>query len=421
MQPARTSADRYLKDTSVRAVEQYRDAMGTRAQSFRLLAASMMAAVALTGCTGSDSPTPTATTAPTTPAPIDLPQDEAPTPRISADCSDLVSTDTIHEVMSADVTERQLVRRSPEDVMFQQAGMLRCFWANADPRPEWEPPDPALARVLFTVVPEATEMWARVFEVYGPIYGPSPYGPDALGPRCNAPLPPSTTGSCEFEALVGDYWASLSMSGVQAGGDGSEAGFVDSAKRLIDPLLDRLAEEGEAQPPWMPPTDGPQAPLTCASVLTAEQAIEITGEPNLYVDLHMDGPPTSPLVHALEVTGADRCAIGILDSDNEIGDISYLPGGAWAFRELSPSWRSSGATEISLDGAEEGEQFLSQCTVDAEECLVDMLVGDDWLQVRLPPWLPEIFGYPPGVDIQYQRGQITELAEAVLANLHTRT
>lgn len=371
-----------------------------------------------TGCAMANSP---ASTPPTSaqPDPVSDPAPaSSPEPRIGATCQDLLPDEELHTLLSGDVAMMNdaIDHRSPDDLALRQAGALQCFWANEAPLPGWEQHGPDYAYALLDVIPDGQALWARHLEVFRTVYGPSPYGADALGPRCNGADESPAYGSCDFEALVGDYRVNFALTGVRTDGEASNEDLQGEMSRLIDALLARLAEEGDPAPAWSPP--GPQHTLGCSAVLTAEQATEITGVSDLYVDRHFDGPATSPHMHGLEVTGANRCAIGIRDSDNEIGDITYLPGGAWAFNELSPSWLSSGAEELVLDDARADENFTLQCSVDAEPCRVDMLVAGDWIQVRIPPWLPEVFSYPPGVDVKRLRGQITEIAQAVLANLH---
>lgn len=340
---------------------------------------------------------------------------------MAAGCDDLIPLDALTSTLAVGVAfdaERSRAR-SPEDAALEQLGSLRCIWANRAPGPPWEDQDPDYSSALLQVVPDGEVPWRRFVEVYGPMSGPSPYGNAAIGPNCHGAepdVPGPPVHSCQLDALVGSYWVQLSMTGVGGGTAQSNDDLLAHARRVTDPLMATLANQEPPTPRWSPP---PSQPMDCQTVLADEQAISVTGVAGLVVGQYFDGPRVGQLTYSLDETGAKRCHLLISGSDQAVGQVSYLPGGGWAFREHSDAWVDAGnARPVSLTGARSGEAFTEECVSVEEDCRIDMLVGENWLQVMTYAYVPEKMTSPEGVDMLYVRSQTRALAETVLANLH---
>jgi hypothetical protein len=384
-------------------------------------AAAALMVVSLLGCvpgspagvpstSNSGQPTPTATAAP-----------ERPAPRLTVGCADLVPLDVVRAGLSDDVEAMPLRSsfRAPDEMASLQLGGLRCVWANGPRAFPWEDPVAGFAEAVVNVIPAAEDVWARYAPTSPP--EPSPYGNNANGPFCTgAESRQSGTVShaCEFDALVGSYWINVSLTGVAGNAAASNEEVLASARQITDPLVATLSRADEPEPQWAPPQSPPQ--ITCDIVLTDAQAAELTGIADVGVGPFWDGPMVGQFSYALEETGANRCHLLVLGPEAGVGQVTYLPGGGWAFRELSPSWVEAGdATLIELAGAEAGEEFTEECERADRDCRVDMLVGENWIQVTAYASVPERMSPPEGVDLLYPRTQIREIAETVLANLHS--
>ncbi|HYI33154.1 MAG TPA: hypothetical protein VEX88_06800 [Glaciibacter sp.] len=357
------------------------------------------------------------------PTPSADPPPDAPTPRISAGCDDLVPLDILKTTLTDDVAfdpERSRAR-SPEDAALEQLGALTCLWANGAPQAPWDDPDPDYTEAVLHIVPDAESSWARFAAIYGKLADPSPYGENAIGPSCRGAeedVAPFVSHDCDLEALVGAYWVRLSLRGVLGNAAQSNEEMSTAARDITDPLMEKLSTEDPPAPPWTPP---PSSMLDCEWLLTGAQAASLTGVEDLTVGQFLDGPKVGQFVHGLETTGAKRCHIMIAGTDVSLGQISFLPAGAWAFRERSDSWISTGgAVPIELDGAGEDEQFTEECTSAEKDCRIDMLVADDWYQVLTYAYVPEKMSTLEGIDMLEVRSKTRAIAETVLANLHAR-
>lgn len=347
---------------------------------------------------------------------------DAPSPRLSATCEDLIPLQALHAEVGADVEAMAegLYLRRPDDFALRQAGTLNCFWANKAPRPPWKDPDPNKASAELHVIPDARAFWERHDMNLGLIA--SPDGTFDGEPICFGTDYPAFPSTCSFNALVNSYWVMVEVTGIGDGTTASDDDLRVSARRLIEPLMKRIAQETETPPLWSPPAGATQ-PLSCEGALTDEQVVSITGVPDLWFGHNWDGPGTAPFIVGFEATGADRCHITFTDADSGIGLVTFLPGGAWAFRENLGLWQADGASPLALKNLRQGEQATIQCEVDAEEeCYVDIILGEDWVQVLINGSVPAgvLYWSPEGMDLTYARSQIATLAETVLANLHAR-
>ncbi len=386
------------------------------------VAVSVLIVTALLGCTWLEQPiagpTETSTPSESEPTPGPTPAVDRPTPRISATCAELVPLATIRTTLTEDVEEipEEEHFRSPDMMATQQLGALSCMWANDDTTIAFPNRGLEYAEAVLSIVPDAQASWDRYSATYAPVSDPSPYGPSAIGPYCYGADDPTGVHGCQFDGLIGTNWVHLSLTGVAGRSSPTNDAMVQHARLLTDVLVTRMGSLGTTPPAWSAPAS---PPLACETLLTDEQATELTGVPDLYVGHFWDGPRVGQYVHGLEVTAADRCNIGLENSDSTIGEITYLPGGGWAFREFSPSWLATGdATRVNLAGARPGEESTIECARLEQHCRVDMLTGETWVQVSIHAWLPERVTYPEGVDMVQVRSQVQAIAETVLANVH---
>jgi hypothetical protein len=322
--------------------------------------------------------------------------------------------------LSADITEmsEHVPTRSPLDVAVQQAGALRCVWANAGPVPPREQQGPAFAQATLDVMTDAEGVWDRVVKAAGLRNGPSPYGSRAIGPVCHKAYEGAAPNTCLFDALLGDYWVSLTLIGVHGREEMSTKEMWDSARKVIDPLVAVMAHVGDPAPLWTPPAEGTLPGIACDTLLRGEQATAMLGVDNLEVGTKWHGSGTAVFTHGMDVTGSDRCAIYIAGTDVGVGGIAYLPGGGWGYRDLVDTWLAAGAVETQVVGALPDERFVLECAVPEEFCRLDMLVGEDWIQLELYPVNPDRTYGPGEPDQAVIRTKVEALGETILANLH---
>lgn len=396
--------------------------MWSPARQSGAVAVSVLVVAVLLGCTWLERPVdnPTASPAPSASEPTPVPTHvvDGPTPRITSTCSDLAPLDTVRATLTDDVTEVPASKhfRSPDMMATQQVGALSCMWANRASAAPFEDEDFDYAGAVLRVVPDGKASWDRYAATYEPVSDPSPYGSGAIGPYCFGAEHPGVHG-CEFDALIGTNWVHLSLRGVAGSTSATNEVMVQHARQFTDPLVTRLGSERPPAPTWSAPSS---PDLDCSLLLTDEQATALTGVPDLYVGHYWDGPRVGQYVHGLEATGADRCSLGLRNSDSTIGEITYLPGGGWAFRELAGSWLAAGdAADVDLAGARPGEESTIECARIDHHCRVDILTGEVWIQVSIHAWVPDQATYPDGVDMVHARSQVQEIAETVLANVHT--
>lgn len=378
--------------------------------------------VLLAGCSAEPASAPPATTserpqpsvtASATPVP------SAPSARVTAGCDDLISPDTIATVFTTETTVRPLgydnSSNGPVALAIQQLGAVNCVWANGPHRPPWQQGvTEGFSTAKLTVVPDGEAPWQEYAAAYALAQeAPSPYGESAFGPRCVPEI-----GSCFFQALVGTYWADLTLSGVGSAGMGA-----DEMDELVTPLTDALMQTLAAEPAppavWVAPVGTEPLPVECTEFLSDAQADQLSGASPLQVRTFWDGPHVGQWFYSLGKTGAQRCHIQAADSDSGIGHLDYLPGGGWGFDALSAGWLADGSvTSDTVAGLSAADAALIRCGVPEESCTVDIRFGGNWVQLNLTAYAPEHIGYPEGVDIRIARDNVGAFAEAIVANLN---
>lgn len=379
-------------------------------------------AVMLAGCSGEPASAPPATTSerpqPSVTATA-APVASAPSARLTAGCDELISPETIAAVFTTETTLRPLGYDQSSDgpvaLAVQQLGAVNCVWANGPRRPPWqEGVTEGFSSARLTVVPDGQAPWQEYAATYALAQeAPSPYGEGAFGPRCVPEI-----GSCFFQALVGTYWADLTVSGVGSAGMGA-----DEMDELVTPLTDGLMQTlaAESAPPavWVAPEGTEPLPVECTEFLSEAQAEQLSGAGPLRVGVSWDGPRVGQQYYSMSESGAQRCHIHRADSDSGIGHLDYLPGGGWGFDALSAGWLADGSvTSDSVAGLRAEDAALIRCGVPEESCTVDIRSGGNWIQLSLTAYAPEHIGYPEGVDIRIARDNVGAFAEAIVANLN---
>lgn len=386
----------------------------------------------LAGCAGAPaasqtSPPPTETPQPSNTASVQ-PVLSVPEPLFTVGCDDVLSDGLVSAVLATDAPLRPVgfdwSSDGPAVLAAAQIGALNCVWSNRDPSPAWDSSGGEGHRVVaFQVVPDSAEPWARYLAAYGPSEEPSPYGGNALGPRCVPAI-----GSCFFQGLVGTSWVDLEVTGVGGAPTTSTppAGSVvlttDEMIALVMPVTDAIAASFSAEPApaerWSAPESTESLPSECSAFLSDEQAEEYTAAGPMAVGSAWDGPKVGMLSYGVAETGALRCHLSMENSDNGVGYFDYLPAGGWGFDVLSERWLVDGsAVSIEPAGLREGDAAIKRCGSDSAACSVDMRIGGNWIQLNLTANVPGSIAYPDGVDIAEVRANVDRFAEAILANL----
>lgn len=374
--------------------------------TFRTATAGVLAlgiALATAGCAPAPSPAPSvepvAIEPTVTPSPEPVP--DAPQPTIGVTCAELLSTATIAANMPpgvalADMARAELAGASgvgiPTSAFVRAMGGLACEWNNGQPY-DGSGTNPAYLGVRVLVLPDARAHFDR----FERIYGSSPYCASAVVPLY-----------CTRDAMIGTAWLSAEIIGSAS----------DSAAGVIgDEIIAALSTAGPGASPWTPPAGTIPLSADCDAILpvTPVGSLLGVGVPLLNQGSDGGGGGRNLNLSAREESGSADCYYTYEGSMAGVASIQTLPAGAWAWREARPLITEPAAparVEIALLG--EGDEAWVRCTTDGHTCLLDLVVGENWIQLQV--WDTQVVSEAARVTVDPRAG-ILRLGEAVLGEL----
>jgi hypothetical protein len=374
-------------------------------------------AMALGGCVAAPpEPTqpPETTIAPTT-APV---VDPGPAPRIDATCDDILDSAALQDFMGLVASPLAVAtpadRLTPDRAAGEQLGALACTWTNGLQVDPFTGPDIDGQSVRLSILPEGIDDAIAYVDLYQ-IADPT-YGEHVQGPRCLGPADGMDGGYCELFGVIGQTWVELTVDGIAVQSGTPTIDLLAGFRSVIDPLVARVGtmEPHERWAPSKPSTIGEAA----CDVLTPTDAIAATtGIPELSVGPHWDGPHVGQYWYATTQTGAQRCSLGMSDSDASIGQIGILPSGAWAYDRYHDAWIAAGGTPVAVPGVADGDA-IARCVDAAAECNIDLRVAGAWIRVTVYP-VPELepeYG-PPIAYYESARSSAADIAAIVAAQV----
>jgi hypothetical protein len=346
----------------------------------RRVAVALVAVLMLAGCAGGahggagDATDPTeAATGSTTPVgPI-----VQTAPKWSVRCNDIVSQEARTNVFgSAQMPpivrgQRELLLRPtmPAAFALEQIGGKSCTWSNG-----------GRFHLEFDVLPAADSEWTAFAAARG--IGDSTYA-------CSH----DSEFFCAFEARAGGIW----VRGWDYGSGNNDA-MLGLSQGVLAAAVAATPFEG-----WQPSDGTLTLPADCGDYLSADDVSAAFG---------VDAAPASNLTVAgqreiltagLAVSGDVPCTWGPVE-------LFRLSGGSWAWKETQKLTRVPTAIEaepVTLEGLGEGEGAWMSCTEADAECLLDVVIGGDWLELHAVP----------GSGAADPRGALMDLGALVVASL----
>lgn len=353
--------------------------------------------VALTACTPpGPEPTPTPTSPSASPTPSATPAAiSAPAPLFDVDCGDLASEATLADALGAGVTSidpaQSMMGAYPAispTYAVRSLGGITCEWSNGEPQSDTTGYNPAYVGSRVLVLPNATSQWDRYL---------SYYGPDAEGDLCSAYEGPL---HCTTDRLTGSTWVQVTTVGAT-----SEA----AASALGAEVVATIAGAGAGAAPWTPPAGTATLPADCPGVIP-DDAVQAALGLGVAVQASTGGGGWSLEAGARENWGGPHCYWAFLDSDAGVGSLSTLPGGAWAWAEAREFLTLPSTPEaVTVAGLSAGDEAWLRCAAGDDYCLVDLVIGGNWIEAYIWP-------DDAGIAIDRRAGAIA-IAEAIVANL----
>jgi len=361
-------------------------------------AVTIAAAVLLlaTGCAPSTpDPTPSPSNPSSSPTPTATAEAlSAPQPVLDALCSDILPSSAVGAAYPGGVTEVDLAESimgadptiSPTYAV-QSLGGIACEYSNGEPFSAKRGSNPAYVGVRVVVLPNADSQWNKLIDYYGP---------DVEGLNCSESEPLF----CTFSGFVSGAWIDVTAIGAVS------AATVDT---LAADAVAAIGAAGKGAGPWAPPVGTTALPADCAGVVSDADVQALLGAP-LPVVATLAAGGWSIEAAALENWGGPRCMWRYTDSDFGVGSLQTLPGGAWAWAEAAEFLTvPSAPEELDVTGLAVGDEAWLRCADDGSECLIDLILGGNWLQAHL--WADQ------GERSYDQRAGAEALAAAVVARL----
>ena len=326
-----------------------------------------------------DDPNSPQNDTPNKPAVVTL-ADTVPVPFVDLDCAGLVPAAVAQAAIALPISLRPVVLaqgylltdglpsvHEPMTFSTQIAGGFTCEWSNGEPQVLDVAQNPDFAGVILDVLPNATDAWNAHLAYITGFGGKTEY--------CTA----YATADCEMEALIDGTWYAMRSYHVNVGANVPDAQVVAAAKPVIDAAAAAVAAA-------TPNTDKPgvvagTAPLStdCNQFFTGAELDAAAG-----LSLTLD-----PSVAATEIAGlgtaawqagkVDYCTWHLTGNENyyDMGALSWLEGGEWAFARIQSGGGFSNATEIDVPRLTGKETAYVEC-IDGTRCSVDIMVSHDW-------------------------------------------
>ncbi len=379
-------------------------------------------ALLMSACTAppAAAPAPVGTPTPTETA---VPAVEGPTPVFDVGCEELVDRAELQAFIGAGVAPIALVTQGqrvatvyPDVAALDQLGSLACDWIDGQQwASPWGPPPEGRQSVHLSLVPDAEAAAQRYVDTYAATLPVSPYGATAQGPRCIGIEETMTSGYCELHGWLADAWIEFVVNGIDTTSYASNAELLAAFTTFTDRAIASL-DDAEQVAAWTPPVS-PNPVSDCASILTTEDVVELTGITEVYVGPQWDGPRIGQYSYAADTEQAMRCSFNYLEVDGWFGATHVLPEGAWGFTTASPAWLAEGGVQADVEGLEAGDAVI-RCTDPADNCTLDMRVAEHWIRVEVMPPPPADVSYvPAGIDFEAARAAVVPIADRIVANV----
>jgi len=372
--------------------------IGRSAASLLLAAAiaATLVACAPPAPTPSVSPPLAASPAPTPTASASAAAALSPQPIIDLTCAELLADSAVAAqfavpVVPADAAISMMTasRYGMASAYFVRSlGGLACEWNNGESYSSYRGYNPAYVGYRVVVLPDAASQWAKYLRYYGPEHG---------GHYCGSLL--SGVLSCSSNDLAGDLWVEIETYGVT-----SDA----AATALRTSVIDGVSAAAPVAQVWEPPAGTLPLPTDCEGLVPFSTVASALGtSASLFADSASGG--WSLMAGATENAGVGGCLWGSADWEAP-GGIRSLAGGAWAWNEARPALTTPGSPEaLTIAGLEAGDQAWIRCAPTNTECVVDLVIGGNWIEFHLWPG-----SFPGAADL---RATATAIAEGVVATL----
>jgi hypothetical protein len=327
---------------------------------------------------------------------------EGPQPRVGIACDDVLSSATIAATMPggvvpADMSVAELTARHgsgiPTGIFVRALGGLACEWNNGQPYSSFVGSNPAYLGIRVLVLPDAESQWTRFASYYG----------DAGTLYCANSLVPLY---CSHDELIGTTWVSAEIIG---------AGSAPAAEAIANEIVAAVNAAGPGGSGWMPPASTLPLSPDCEEILPVTPVGLILGVGVPLVAQGPDGGGWSLGAGARENLGSLGCHYTYEMSMAGVASIEAVPAGAWAWREVRPlitAPETPARAEIGFLGT--GDEAWVRCTSDGHECILDLIVGGNWLQLEV--WDTDVESESARVTADPRAG-ILRLGEAVLGEL----
>jgi len=334
----------------------------TRGGILVLGAAAATVAILLAGCaTGSASPGATdpgtAATTASTPTPASTPKPEADPSqvRVPFDC-DALYTEATAKTLVGTTVKASGGRTAPTNdiraVAERQAGAMICTWGGGH-QTEFGP----TAYLSIAIAPEAASSYDSNLAANQPAknHPVANTAGDKSSYYCKNGGVDSSGYSCSGELVVGDYWASISMTHLLPV---TPAAMAKNVQQAMDKTAATLASAPPITLPAWPVPAGP-AKAFCSDQTTAKVRTAM-------------GQPTLTRYKSTSSIAITAATIGLANGvyadcfwtgpKEPALDFSILDGGSWAFPGITPA--------IPVDSVNYGARFMSWTVPGASTALV---------------------------------------------------
>lgn len=377
-----------------------------RIRTLAAVPAALVVTIAmLTGCTtppADSEPTEEPTTAPVEPSV----EPAAEAPDLRAICEDLIPLATIQERFGDDTTLLIDHGPSPEPEFSTWAalasGDVLCFWGNPDQ-------ETVSANVSLMLFPDAADEYARDREMNEQLEAETGGGVDRRFDALGTSADFCDGFRCENSVLLedGSTWVTLQL----RADEGSSLLDASEMRSRWDPVLESVIAKTPTMLGDVP--DARTAQPACDDLLSLEQASALLGEPVTRVSDAGDwlegativGEKWHPAYHGTACRWGDT-------QESTAVHVSFIAAPEWAriaaFDRVGPEesgfrYYPMTGESIVIDGAVDAWQFCQDPDSGTEECRIDLVLGNVWVQVQ---------GF--GVD------QPVAVAERIAQNLGTR-
>ena len=373
-----------------------------RSAASLLLAAAI--AAALVACAPSDlappaSPAPAASPGATPTASASAAAALSPQPIIDLTCAELLADSTVAAQFAVPVVPADAAISMMTASFFVMAsayfvrslGGLACEWNNGESYTSSRGYNPAYVGYRVLVLPDAGSQWTKYIDTYGP---------EGAGQYCDSAL--AGLLRCESNDLVGDVWIEIETFGVT-----SDA----AAAALRTSVIDGVSAAATVAQVWAPPAGTLPLPTDCGGLVPFSIVTSAVGSTSPIAS-YFGGGGWSLDAGAFVNAGVVSCSWANEDSDQGPGGIRSLAAGAWAWNEARPAMTTPGTPALlPIAGLEGSDQAWIRCTPANTECVVDLVIGGNWIEFFL------FQDNGVGLFISDLRGAATTIAQGVVATL----